>query len=380
MKLKLLSTILLLSSGVASTSSFMIKRHPNFSGQAPSGYAGSTPGQYCTSCHGGAALNTAGGSVSTSGLPTAGYLPGAQYNFTLTTTHALANRLRWGFAVTAKNSLGDDVGSFSTTNPNASVSDGELSHSNPPIQPTGSSSFTQTNLVWTAPATPGPNDQVVTFYYTGNAANGNGASSGDFIYAGTATSSLVLPVTLSAFNVSESGKSVAVKWRTENETNTDYFAIERSGDGQRFVEIGRMLAAGNSSSPRDYNFTDNAPGFGTATLFYRITTVDLDEKKSISAIKKIGLSGNTSFVSTILPNPVRPGEEIKFTIQSEKRQQVSLSFISADKKLLKTSRIQVVEGANIYSVLIPADWSDAVIYLSVVMGGKRQQIPLLLVK
>ncbi|MBC7868155.1 MAG: hypothetical protein H7X88_11535, partial [Gloeobacteraceae cyanobacterium ES-bin-316] len=203
---------------------------------------------------------------------------------------------------------------------------------------------------------------------------------GDFIYAGTATSSLVLPVTLGSFNISSVGKSVNVDWSTENESNTNYFAIERSQDGQRFVEIGRKLAAGNSSSPRSYRFTDNAPGLQNTTVFYRITTVDLDEKRTLSPVKRIGLSGVAGFVSSIVPNPVKPGDEIRFTIESEKKQQASYSFIAADGKVLKTSRIMVLAGANIYSAVVPFDWSDAVIYVSFVMDGKKQRIPLLLAK
>lgn len=381
MKTKLLSTTCLLFVAVALTSSFMKKAHPFFSSQAPTGYTGATTGQNCTNCHGGESLNSTGGSVSATGLPSSGYTAGAQYNFSITTTHSLANRFRWGFAVSAKNSAGNDVGSFSTTNPNAIVSGGEISHFNPPIQSSASASFVQTNLSWTAPSNPGPNDQVITFYYTGNAANGNGNSAGDFIYASTATSSLVLPVTFSSFNVMASGKSVAVKWRTENESNTDYFVIERSDDGQRFIEIGRKSAAGNSNSPRDYIFTDNATAdLGSVTVFYRITTVDVDHKKTVSDVKRIALSGINSFVSTVVPNPVKPGGEVKFTIKSEKKQQINFSFVTSDKKVLKSSRLQVVPGANIYSYAIPAHWSDAVIYLSFKVDGKNQQIPLLIAR
>lgn len=377
---KLCLTILGLCIAVAFTSSFMRRAHPNFSGQAPQGYTGANSLQHCTACHGGAFLNTAGGSVATSGLPTAGYLAATQYNFTLTTTHDMADRLRWGFAISAKNSVGEDIGSFSTTNPNATVSGAELSHANPPIQPTGAASFTQTNLTWTAPAIPGPNDQVITFYYTGNAANGNGSSSGDFIYAGSATSSLVLPVTLSNFRVNKAGKSVAVKWRTESESNSNYFLIERSQDGVRFAAIGRKTAAGTSSSPLDYSFTDDAPGLNNSTIFYRITTVDMDGKKSISTVEKITLAGPSNFVSTIIPNPVRPGEEARFTVQSERRQQLNVAIMSTDKKVLKRVTIAVVPGANIASLKIPADWSDALVFLSFEMDGRKQRISLLLAK
>ncbi|NJL55972.1 hypothetical protein HC928_12845, partial [bacterium] len=46
---------------------------------------------------------------------------------------------------------------------------------------------------------------------------------------------------------------------TASELNNDYFAVERSADGQAFAEIGRKEAAGNSSSPRSYEHWDDSP-------------------------------------------------------------------------------------------------------------------------
>jgi Reeler domain len=158
----------------------------------PQGYTGAS-GAYCTNCHQGNTLNNAGGSVTVNGLPDNGYTAGTAYNFSITTTHAAADRKRWGFSITARNSQNQDIGTFSSTNPNADNNGAELSHANAVVT-TSQSSYTYDNLTWTAPANPGAGDNSITFYYAANAANGSG-SSGDYIYASTKTISLTLVYT-----------------------------------------------------------------------------------------------------------------------------------------------------------------------------------------
>ena len=101
--------IILLQSGVKSL---------NFSSQPPTGLTGAT-GSYCTNCHGDFSLNTAGGSVSISGLPPGGYVPSTLYPLSITISHGAANRARWGFSMKAVNGSGASVGTFSSTNANA---------------------------------------------------------------------------------------------------------------------------------------------------------------------------------------------------------------------------------------------------------------------
>ena len=373
MKKHLHLTIIGLLAIVFITTSFFTTNHPTFTGVPPTGRTGAT-GSYCTSCHGGALLNTSGGSVQVTGLPTT-IAAGVAYNFSIATTHAASDRLKWGFSIAAKNSAGANIGSFSTTNPNAAPNGDELSHNNAVTTP-ATNTFTYNNLAWTAPATLGANDGQVTFYYTGNAANGNNANSGDFIYAGTQTSAVVLPVTLGSFEVQKENKTVQVKWRTEFELNTDYFSIERSSNGINFKETGRVTAAGFSNLGRDYSYTDNNAAGLSGTVYYRLVTVDLDGSKQTSTIKKITLTGNEIFVSNVYPTIVKAGAVVSYNIQSAKKQMATISLILTDGKMLQTKTIAVGAGVATYKTMLPANASTGMVYLSVLMDGKRQQIPI----
>ena len=162
------------------------------SAQPPAGKTGAT-GSYCTDCHTNNALNTGGGNVSVNGLPST-YTAGAAYNFSITISHGVADRKRWGFEITAVNSSGQVVGTFSSANPNAALigTSGELGHLNAVIT-IPQQSFTYDNLTWTAPVNPGVADGTVTFYFASNAANGpQGVATGDFIYASTKVSTLAV--------------------------------------------------------------------------------------------------------------------------------------------------------------------------------------------
>ena len=373
MKLQLYVTLVTTLLIVFITSSFFTAKHPTFSGVPPTGRTGAT-NSYCNSCHAGA-LNFSGGNVQVSGLPSS-IVAGVVYNFSLTISHSVSDRQKWGFSIVAKNSAGVNSGSFSTTNPNAAPNFDELSHNNA-VATVPTNNFTYNNLKWTAPAILGPNDGVVTFYYVGNAANGNGANSGDFIYAGTQTSNLVLPVTLSTFEIQKENNAVLLKWRTENEMNTKYFSVQRSSNGVDFKENGKVNAAGFSNLVRSYTYTDNSTNDISGTLYYRLVTVDADGTKQTSAIKKITLTSKDMFVNHVHPSIAKPGNIISFNLQSTKRQTASVAIILADGKVLQTKAFVAAAGVAVYNITLPANASSGMVYVSVVMDGKRQQVPIL---
>src|SRR5436853_4919623 len=143
------------------------------------------PGEgVCTDCHTGHVVNPDTlGSVVIGGVPTS-YMPGQTY--TLTVTVQRTGQLRWGFELTAlKSSDATAAGSLTITNTitrlqsltnRSNVEQTTINGDDGTFadQPGGSWDFS-----WTAPAAGAGS---VIFYAAGNAADGSGSSTGDFIY------------------------------------------------------------------------------------------------------------------------------------------------------------------------------------------------------
>src|SRR3954470_18213688 len=64
--------------------------------------------------------------------------------------------------------------------------------------------------------------------------------------AGTIEVTSVLPVTLTAFNITATGKDASIQWHTTNEQNISYYNIKRSSDGTNFTTIGQVNANNKS--------------------------------------------------------------------------------------------------------------------------------------
>jgi hypothetical protein len=370
----LLFTLIGLSLCITLSSFFQSAKHPTFSGQAPEFYTGAQ-GNTCNSCHGGNPLNNAGGSIVATGLPTGTYVAGTTYNFSIQTTHANADRTRWGFAIRAINSAGAPVGTFSTTNPNAAINGDELGHSNAASTTGGANTFTYSNLRWTAPSSPSAQDQNISFYFVGNAA-ANGGTSGDFIYAATITN-IALPVKIAQFKAAiNPNKSVNLFWQTTTEINTDYFEIEKSTNGIDFASIAKVNASGNSTNAIDYNYTDNNLNTEKTIIYYRITTHDLDGRKSYSNIEKVNLGAENKFVTGPFPNPIKAGNNALFNIDSKLVQPLVVKVYNSQGKQISAQSVILNTGFNQFKLKTQNNWSVGIMVVNFTLNKESYNIPL----
>ena len=126
-------------------------------------------------CHVGT-INSFPGSVSidVSNIPTSGYGPGVTYSITVTV--AESGRNTFGFQMTAEDQNQNKMGTYSDNSAVRQEFTNWVTHR----LSSGTGVFT---FDWTAPNS----SEDITFYAAGNAANGNGLSSGDHIYTGSTT-------------------------------------------------------------------------------------------------------------------------------------------------------------------------------------------------
>jgi len=92
----------------------------------------------------------------------------------------------------------------------------------------------------------------------------------------------ILPVELAYLKAVVQQRTVLLFWETKTERDNEFFAIERSTNGQTFSEIGRLVGAGDSFEPRNYTFTDQQPFPGIN--YYRLRQVDFGGAISYSPV------------------------------------------------------------------------------------------------
>ncbi len=110
-----------------------------------------------------------------------------------------------------------------------------------------------------------------------------------------------LPVSLLDFKAFLQNKSVLLQWKIATEKNVTNFVIERSADGNRFLQIGTIPAKGISAFTNNYSITDQQPLPGIN--FYRLKMIDADGKFTYSNIVAVKMSADNKL--RIFPNPAK---------------------------------------------------------------------------
>ncbi len=91
----------------------------------------------------------------------------------------------------------------------------------------------------------------------------------------SATLSTPLAVEMAYFSALASPQGVVLSWRTESETNSYLWIVERAEAGGAYRELAQLPAAGNSAQPRDYGYTD-ASAQPNRDYLYRIAELSLE--------------------------------------------------------------------------------------------------------
>jgi hypothetical protein len=191
---------------------------------------------------------------------------------------------------------------------------------------------------WTLDRTAGSSSVAVTLYWVDNnrsqfwdvsdtalvVAHNNGsiwvseaqASRTGSLYSGSITSQSVgsfspftfgsltllntLPVTLLSLEGKQASDHIQILWSTATEINTDHFTVEKSLNGNAWMPIGQIQAAGNSNSVLKYMQPDFKPQPGTQ--FYRLKLTSTSGEVSYSHTIAVKYN-NGSAADKIYPNP-----------------------------------------------------------------------------
>jgi hypothetical protein len=189
-------------------------------------------GQFCTACHRTNVLNSPGGSVSVSGMPSA-WIPGQVY--ALRVMIVREGSARWGFEMSAVDASGQQAGEFiagpdgrSQVVTAADVNGRQIQFITHTSVGTGPGRTNIFEISYRAPSNAGLGD--IRFNLAGNAANGNNANTGDFIYA----IQTVIPVAITSsrsFNIAARGAASMTTDGRGSSTVTGHARLQGGGGG-----------------------------------------------------------------------------------------------------------------------------------------------------
>jgi hypothetical protein len=154
-----------------------------------------------------------------------------------------------------------------------------------------------------------------------------------------------LPVRLTSFRVECLNGSARIAWSTAQEQNSSRFEVEKSTDGIQWQSIGLLAAAGNSSLPTDYAYTDANTANGIA--FYRIAEFDIDGSSTYSATASASC-GIAGYDATIYPNPVK--DICRIILNTPVAAQLKIEIYNAAGARINTQIAALNTGANSISV------------------------------
>jgi Secretion system C-terminal sorting domain len=154
-----------------------------------------------------------------------------------------------------------------------------------------------------------------------------------------------LPIAIQYFNAAKGNGYNTLNWQASCSSDKAVFEIERSTDGRNFATINTVTAT-QAECAQSVNYVDNT--ILTGAVFYRIKTVDVDGKAAYSVIIKLGGTQSDIKLAGILPNPVMNTAQLN--IVTAKKDNVNLSIVSMEGKLVHRSTVQLQAGSSIISL------------------------------
>ncbi|MGZ3883168.1 MAG: T9SS type A sorting domain-containing protein [Bacteroidia bacterium] len=130
----------------------------------------------------------------------------------------------------------------------------------------------------------------------------------------TPTVCVVLPIELASFDAACADNAVNLTWTTVTERNNKLFSILRSEDGLNFDEIATIAGSGNSSSEKQYTYTDHRAEPGKI-YYYKLRQTDFSNTETDAGKIIYARCAEKNNILEALPNPA--GNELYLVSEND---------------------------------------------------------------
>ncbi|HMO62731.1 MAG TPA: hypothetical protein PKC39_12070 [Ferruginibacter sp.] len=151
-----------------------------------------------------------------------------------------------------------------------------------------------------------------------------------------------LPVHFMNIGVNKIGSYVQVKWKVAQETDVQYYEVERSADGRNFSSIGKIIPEGAQA----YSWNDISPLAGYS--FYRIKAKNAAGNIKYTNIAKI-FSGNEAAGISVFPNPAT-GSSFNLQMIQKEKGRYTLSLLDVSGRIVYRGFAEHAGGNAVYTI------------------------------
>lgn len=184
-----------------------------------------------------------------------------------------------------------------------------------------------------------------------------------------------VPVELAFFNAIEKNGNALLEWRTESETNSFGFEIQKSPDKKLFKRIGFIAGKGTTTLPTRYEFLDQNVTSGIS--YYRLRLVDIDGQFEYSNIVEIAINAPSDYkLGQNFPNPFNSKTMISFSIPEKIQVQIVVYDITGKNIMVLTNDVY---EAGSYQVSFNADTLPSGSYYYKMTAGQFTSVQKLVV-
>lgn len=182
-----------------------------------------------------------------------------------------------------------------------------------------------------------------------------------------------LPVSLTAFSATCDDDKIQVSWTTASELNASHYILQSSRDGQTWLHLAEIEAAGTTNQTSNYSYTDQ--NFGTVT-YYRLVQVDIDGEQAVYG----PISSNCNLVNnlmTVHPNPA--SESFMVTLQStETIENAQVDLVDMSGRVVMSQTTDINAGSTMMNFEVKEIQPGA--YIIRVQGENDKFTPIRVVK
>jgi hypothetical protein len=178
---------------------------------------------------------------------------------------------------------------------------------------------------------------------TGNTTSGTIKSSlitsfSPFTLASTSTVN-PLPVELTSFEAICQNEYIELKWSTASEKNNDYFIVQKSENGQDWIDLNTIKGNGTTATANHYAYFDYQKSI--YNTYYRLADVSTNKTTTFSQIISSTCTQNDAFEAKAYPTPAQDYINIKINRLDKN---ASFSIIDRLGRIIKSGKLDQIQS------------------------------------